>query len=430
MLYITKKVDKKYLKVISIINFIIFFILLCVFGFRLAVTPSWDFGEVYRVAILKAQDKIHYLPNYFYELYPNNIFIVVIWSVIYKVFGALSISYLYGSIGINIILIFATMIIAYFLVKDLYGLRIATIGSLVFLVMTPLYIYAPIFYTDTTTMIFIPLCYLLFRKYLKNNKWRYLIIIGILAAIGIGIKNNISIGFIALAIFALFQIKGLKKLVKFFAGIAIPIVIVTAIITNINQAQIPIKLSDAGLPYTHWIMMSLVGSGGWDQQAVNNSLAAGPGKDKIKAYNEKVIKERLESYGFSGLMNHLYYKNRFTWSDGTEFGTTYLALKPLNKGILYEYVVGDKAHPFLLLSQGSQVFMLLMIIIGALGLFKDRKNWAMLCNICIFGIFVFLMIWETCPRYLLCILPILLISAINGINTIDRWIGLKKENKN
>lgn len=120
---------------------------------------------------------------------------------------------------------------------------------------------------------------------------------------------------------------------------------------------------------------------------------------------------------------HLYYKNRYTWSDGTEFGTTYLALKPLNKGRLYEYVVGDKAHPFLLLSQGSQVFMIFMMIIGAIGLFKNRKNLSMLCNITIFGMFVFLMIWETCPRYLLCILPIMLISAMNGLNKIDLLLG-------
>ncbi|WP_297639376.1 glycosyltransferase family 39 protein [uncultured Clostridium sp.] len=429
MIYITRKLDKKYLKVISTINFIIFFILLCIFGFLLAVTPTWDFGEVYRTAILKAQDKIHYLPQYYYVLYPNNIFVTMIWTVIYKVFGVLSISYLYGSIGINIILILGTMIITYFLIKDVYGLRIATIASLLFLVITPLYIYAPIFYTDTMTMIFLPLSYLLYRKYLKNNNWLYLISIGILAAIGIGIKNNISIGFIALSIFALFQISGIKKLLKFFAGILIPLVILTGIINGINQAQIPVKLSDAGLPYTHWIMMSLVGAGGWDQQAVDNSLAAGPGKDKIKAYNEKIIKERLDHYGFSGLMEHLYIKNKFTWADGTEYGTFYLKMQPLNKGALYEYVAGDKANGFLTLSQGSELFMLVMIAIGTLGLFKDRKNLAMLCNICIFGIFLFLMIWETCSRYLLCIMPLMLISAMNGISKIDALLGGEKEVK-
>ena len=51
----------------------------------------------------------------------------------------------------------------------------------------------------------------------------------------------------------------------------------------------------------------------------------------------------------------------------------------------------------------------------------------MLFNICIFGIFLFLMLWEACPRYLLCILPIMIASASNGLNNIMKLIIFKED---
>lgn len=428
IIYISKKLNKKYLKIISVINLIILLALLIIFGYLLAVTPSWDFGEVYRTAILKAQNKITYLPKYYYDLYPNNIFVTVIWTWIYKLFGMLSISYLYGSITINIILIFASMVITYLLIKDIYGLRLATVSTFLFLISTPLYAYAPIFYTDTLTMIFLPVAYLLYRKYLKSEKWRYLIIIGILGAIGVGIKNNICIGLIALAIFAIFELRNIKKILKMYIGIGVIFLIVTSIISGICQSNIPRPLSQAGLPYNHWIMMGLKGAGGWNQADVTASLDAGPNKENISKFDSKIIKERLDAFGVDGLINHLIYKNRFTWGDGSEYSTFYLSMQPIHTGEFYDYIAGNKNYNFLLLSQGTQLFMLALIIIGSIGLFKDRKNHSMMFNICIFGVFVFLMIWETCPRYLLCILPIMLASASNGINNIMK-LGIFKEEK-
>ncbi|OPX47455.1 glycosyltransferase family 39 protein [Clostridium thermobutyricum] len=427
-IFISKKLSKKSLKILSIINICVFLLLLIIFGFVLAVTPTWDFREVYHTAILKAQNKITYFPKYYYVMYPNNIFVTAIWSWVYKLFGMLSISYLYGSITINIILIFASIVVTYFLIKDIYGLRVATVSSFLFLIATPLYAYAPIFYTDTLTMIFLPVAYLIYRKYLKYEKWKYLIIIGVLSAIGVGIKNNICIGIIALAIFAIFELRNIKKLLKFYIGIGVSFLIITSIINGICQANIPIKLDQAGFPYTHWIMMGLKGDGSWNQEDVTSCLKAGPNKENIKIFTEKVIKERLDAYGFDGLVNHLIRKNEFTWGDGTEYATFYLKMEPKHRGRMYQYVVGDKNYNFLLFSQGTQLFMLALIIIGSIGLFKDRKNHAMMFNICIFGVFVFLMIWETCPRYLLCVLPIMLASASNGINNLMK-LGIFKEEK-
>lgn len=427
--FITKKIDKRYLKIMSIINIIIFFILLVVFGYCLTVKPQWDFGTVYYTAMDRVQHGGKYLSSYYYDWYPNNIFMTLVLYWIYKVFYILNINFLYGSIAVNIILILISVIVTYFLIKNIYGLRTATVSSFFFLILTPLYAYAPIFYTDTFTMLCLPIVYLLYRKYLKENKWIYLILMGIVGAIGVGIKNNISIGIIALMIFAIFELRNIKKIIKLYAFVGVSFLIITSIITGICQANIPRPLDEAGLPYTHWIMMGLKGYGAWNKEDFDASISLVPNKQKIEAFNKKVIKERLDAFGVDGLMNHLLLKNEFTWGDGTYFAANVLSYDSLHsKSTLYKYTIGSENSGFLLFSQVGQGFMLLMIIIGSLGMFKDKRNVAMLFNICIFGIFLFLMLWEACPRYLLCILPIMIASASNGLNNIMK-LGIFKEDK-
>lgn len=427
LMKITKNLSTKSLIIISIINIVIFLVILSIFGYELRVKPSWDFGTVYEAALEKASGHSRYLSAYYYDLYPNNIFITVIWAWIYKIFKVFSISYFYGSIVLNMIFELITVVVLYFLIKNLYGLRIATIYSFFILLMTPFYSYAPIFYTDTISMLFLPISYLLFNKYLKKQNWIYLIIIGILAAIGIGIRNNIVIGYIALIIFIIFKFKNIKIILKSIVGIIVPIIILMAVINGICQSNIPRPLAKSGFPFTHWIMMGMQGDGAYSASDVEASLKAGPNKENIERFNKKVIKERLENFGVEGYIKFLVKKNELTWGDGTLGGPFYLEREPLNTGTMYQYVVKGKNDGFLYLGQGTQLFMLIFIVISGLSLYKDRKNMAMLCNITIFGTFLFLMIWETCPRYLFCILPLMILSACNGIKLIDKRSSKNKK---
>lgn len=431
ILFFLNKVSDKFLKYLSIINLIIVTALAVSFGFILITTPQWDFGSVYREAVFKAVHGTKYLSEYFYQLFPNNIFITMILYWIYKFFTIFGIhNFDQLSISINIIFIMISVIATYFLIKDIYGLKIATIASFLFITLTPIYAYAPIFYTDTFTMMYLPLIYLLFRKYLKTNKFYYLIIMGILGALGVGIKNNIAIGLISLFIFALLVIRDYKKFLKFFVIFCISFGIIYTGISSICQANIPIPMSKAGFPYTHWVMMGLNKSstGSWDAKDYHGTLAFVPNKVAMKNFNEKIIKERLENFGPFGYIDFLNKKASFTWQSGDLYAATVVSQGTNNtNSLLYKYVLGAKQGGFLLFSQIGFAVLFIFVILGGLLSIRDNDLTFILFNITIFGVFVFLLLWEAEPRYILCILPIIIASGSSFFAKVD---GIFNKSKN
>lgn len=427
---VTKQMNNKYLKIISSINIIIVLILAIIFGFIFITNPQWDFGTVYNAARHKALYNNQYLPEYFYKMYPNNIFITVILYWIYKFFMLFGIhNFDKLSVGINIILILISVIVTYFLIKDIYGLRIATISSFLFLILTPIYSYAPIFYTDTFTMMYLPIIYLLFRKYIKSEKIRYLIVMGILAAIGVSIKNNIAIGIIALAIFGILAMKGYKKILKFLLIFGIAFMIIFSLISGVCQSNIPISMKQAGFPVTSWLMMGLnkKSDGSWDTKDFQSTLALVPNKKAMEDMNEKVIRERLDNFGVVGYAKFLNKKASVVWQSGDLFAVNTISLGTKNThSTMYKYVLGNKQGGYLLFSQVGFAVVFILVILGSLLSLKDKDLINILFNITIFGTFIFLLMWEAESRYVLCILPIIIASASSGLNKLE--IIINKEN--
>lgn len=418
--FITKNLSKRSLLKISIINLIIFTLLQIFFGYFFAVNPSWDMISIFNSATKVASNEWEFFSSYFYKLYPNNIFITVLWMKFYKLCYYFGFNLILSSVIINIIVVLISVIITYILIKKVFNIRVATISSFLFIVITPFYSYTPIFYTDTLTMIFLPLAFLLFYIYIKSkNKNIFLpIFIGIILAFGIGIKTNIAIGFIALSIFSIFIIDNLKGFFRFISLFLISFIVSSILITSTCQKYIPVPLKDAGLPSTHWIMMGLKDKGGFNKEDVNLSKKAGKTKKEIQEFNIKTIKTRLNNYGICGYSKFLYKKIQYTWGDGTYFAPVKLSRKPIRPNFLHKYIYGDKNNLFTSFSEASHSLLLFLILIGSIGLFKSKNKIGFLFNICIFGVFLFLILWEARSRYLVCILPILVCSSSIGINEI------------
>ncbi|MGL5414910.1 MAG: ArnT family glycosyltransferase [Clostridium sp.] len=418
------KINPKYLKYISIFTLSIVAILTIVFGFGLITNPQWDFGTVYREAAHRALYGGKYLSPYFYKMYPNNIFITLILSWIYKFFTLFNIhSFDKLSVGINIIFIMASVIATYFLIKDMYGSKIATASSFLFIFLTPIYAYAPIFYTDTFTLMYLPLIYLLYRKYIKSNSWIYLILMGILGAIGVSIKNNIAIGIIALFIFAILSLKNYKKFFKFLILFGISFGLVFTCINAVCQSNIPIPMKEAGFPATNWLMMGLnsQSNGSWSTQDFEKTLSLVPNKQAMETMNLKVIEERLDNLGPIGYIQFLNKKAGFVWQSGDLFAVNTINLGTKNTDTtLYKYVLGNKQGGFLLFSQVGFGVLIILVLLGNILSLKDNDLTFVLFNITIFGVFVFLLLWEAESRYILCILPVIIASSSSGLSKLSK----------
>lgn len=418
---ISNKLSKKQLIILSCINLAIFIALQLFFGYFFAINPSWDISAVFNGASDLALNKAEFLPNYFKVFYPNNIFITVLWSLFYKFCFIIGINFLNASIVLNMLVVLTSVILTYIIILKIFDLKIATIASYLFILITPFYTYTSIFYTDTLTMIFLPLVILLILRYKDTNNILYLLFAGFVMAFGVGIKSNIVIGFIAIIIYLIFSLDKFKDIIKMILIMCVAFTLTTAGIAKVNQKYIDVPLKSAGLPYTHWIMMGLANSGGYGSEDVQASKKAGPNKEDIKKFNVQMIQKRLSDYGFNGYMKFLYKKLRYTWGDGTYFASVLLKREPVRQSELHEYVSLDKRTPFVTFAEGTHSLLLILILIGAISLFKIRKNNRLgyLFNISIFGTFLFLILWETKSRYIICMLPLFICSASYGLNLLS-----------
>ncbi|MGL4873808.1 MAG: glycosyltransferase family 39 protein [Clostridium sp.] len=423
--FMIKRFTTKQLIVISVINFSLLLLLQLFFGYFFAINPSWDISSIYNAASSLSNGSISILPDYFSVLYPNNIFIAILFKFFYDFCNIFNFNLINASIALNIISIFLSALISYYLVYKIFNLEVATIISFLFLTTTAFYTYASIFYTDTLTMLFLPLAFLLSYKFKRTNNYIFLSLGGLLISIGVGIKTNIIIGLIALIIYLLLTCRNFISFIKEVAFLIIPFVICSALITGVCQNYINRPIKEAGLPYTHWIMMGLTGVGSYTSSDVLASKSHGPNKDAIKSFNIATIKSRLNSYGIDGYIQFLKRKLKYTWGDGTYFASSLLSRKPKKVYSFHKYIYGKENTLFLSFAESTHALLLLLVLLSSFALFKSKNSFGHLPNIAILGTFLFLILWETKPRYLVCMLPLFIVSSSFAINSLIDFIQKK-----
>lgn len=186
---------------------------------------------------------------------------------------------------------------------------------------------------------------------------------------------------------------------------------------NFIQKFIPISMDDAGYPYTHWIMMGLVGNGGYshDDDKFTAQIYDDFGKKQAEKENIRIIKERIRNMGVSGYAKFLDNKMITTWNDGTYFSPEKLCREPYYPdSFVYNHIVGNQNQIFVYISQISHILIILGIVLSGLCTYKDKEDEITFAQIAIFGNLLFLLIWETRSRYLVYFLPIMIVVSIYG----------------
>ena len=354
--------------------------------------------------------------------------LTVLFKLTIKVSSSIEV-FLTIAIIFNIIVINLTILLTYMFITSVLGQRNATLFSIFILLTTPFYAYSPIVYNDTITMIFPVIMFWGLYIYSENNENKVkgiLSLIGIASAAAIGtiLKTNIIIGLVAIIIYILFTNKLLKGIMS-NAIMGIIFIVIMSSFQTIAQRYIPIEYNECGLPATHWIMMGLKGPvGQFNQEDVlfSQEIRLKYGKEEVKEENINVIKARLKDYGFDGYIKFLNNKISFTWGDGTYYSVNKISRSPEKNSKIQEYIIGGKNTLFIYISQFSHIIILVMILISAIGSIKKTASFEMSMHIGIFGVFLFLVIWEARSRYLLCYLPILVITAFYGINYLFKFI--------
>lgn len=149
---------------------------------------------------------------------------------------------------------------------------------------------------------------------------------------------------------------------------------------------------------------------------------SGWSNDEIQAQHIRLMKERLEAFGVGGFINHLNSKLNFTWSDGTYFAPEKLKREPIVTNNYQDYIFGDKNLPYLYLSQMVHVVILFLMWLSSIRILKDKLCFESVMTISVFGVMLFLLIWETRSRYLMIYLPVFVVLASYGFGEFTQMI--------
>ena len=401
----------------------IMFIVQMSFGLFLRFKPDFDIEAVYQGAIEWVQTGTFAKYYDYYYHFPNNLGAMTFLHFFFSIASFLGFEdyFLVGMI-VNSILSILTMMVVSLILKHISGAKQAVFALVIFAVYLPFYFIAPVFYTDSLSMLFPVLFYYLYLK-LKDtsyNKKFFLICIlmGLAASIGMKIKFTVVIMVIAVAI-DMFINSNWKKAISANAVVCSVILICFAVF-NVYIYSYHLDRERARQdndPYVHWVMMGLKGSGGYnpDDYLFTRSFKD---PDERKAAIIQEIKRRISEYGPDGMFKFLTKKSVKCFGDGT-FGLDDFLADREDKNVLHSFVIseGDKYELYRHICEAILfTLMLFMVLLALKYFFSKEKNIYLAPLVAVFGIFLFLLGWEANRRYFTNFVPVIIVCAVLGID--------------
>lgn len=93
------------------------------------------------------------------------------------------------------------------------------------------------------------------------------------------------------------------------------------------------------VPYSHWIMMSMIGNGGFASSEYSYTVSFKGYDEKKAAVNER-IKEHIEEYTLRSFTDHIVEKSAYTWGDAYYYSPHHL--RKSNKTEHYSLITSDE----------------------------------------------------------------------------------------
>ena len=396
---------KKYCICLGIVSLVFLFIQL-VISWNIYFYTGWDVDKVVSSAILLSQGGM--LQDNYFSMYPNNLFLTFIFSVVIRIGSFVGISNGYflctciGVVCINIA-IYLGSITFYYLSKSSGMSMVVYIMEVILIGCSP---WMTIPYSDAIAILFVALilsAYVL--PWGKKEKW---ITIVLVSSVGYMIKPTVAISLIAILIFeSLKDLKNLKNQLKV-------LLVLAAFILGFKMLGM---ISYAGTGYIidkeksfspfHYLMMGLneETDGVFAQKDVFFSQNFGSYQERNHA-NLEVAIERVRDMGVKGYFEHLFHKCLIAYNDGTfawgreggfykEILTKNIKAADLLRNIYYNK--GEYYYIFVALEQT----VWLGVLIGMLPcLFAKKSDDIAVIALSLLGISAFLLIFEVRARYL------------------------------
>lgn len=406
--------------------------------YQLVSEVGWDSGAVIHAAL--GWDSVEE-SNAYLSVYPNNLFLVFFYRIIFRIFKVSSIMQAYQLTAlINLLGIQISMYYLYRALCLLFSKKEVYLGMFFFVM---LFVFSPwivIPYSDVVSMPFNSfLCY----QYLcigagktagiYERKSRS-IFLGMITFIGMCIKPTVLI--VSIAGWAYLWIKTEKgKLTHFLECcliFSLTILLLDGGWNNYTNRQTYFDINqEQRMTYTHYLMLGLNNNRGvYTQEDCEISQNEQSVKSR-EAKNWKEIKNRLVQKGFIGYLRHIWDKSCMIHSEGNFFwggeGGMYFLNFDLSKHSRIRniyYINGANYSIYKYCAQGVWFVILLVCGFGVLSFEQTRVEERWMISLSIWGIILFNVLFEARSRYLIPFLTFYVIMFCYGIQVIRT----KKEN--
>lgn len=363
----------------------------------------------------------------YFARYPNNYLFTIIMYYLFNLSRAFGVDYFIFACIINVILIDLTIFLGYKVVCDMIDEKRANLYLWIMALCPTNYVFIFFPYTNTFSMPFIMgiiLCGI-------RKEFKYKVGFVTLGILGVCLRPTTVFAVIGVIIYKVLTYKNVRVsktgIIRGCALIILAVVLMLSEKSFVNM-HLTDPNNDKGFPVTHWIMVGLKGTGEVTGSDVRYTQSYKTKSEKIRA-NIKEINKRTNNLGIIGLGKLLLTKTVKIWAIGTDdFQNYYNSVKQYTS--VYNLIFGNNNAWLILYSQIFRAASFLLITVMLFFSFRMRHvDKRIVPIIALFGIVIFLMIWETNKKHSICYTPILTMMMLYGIDIVGKikWYHVRKE---
>ncbi|MCR5793620.1 MAG: glycosyltransferase family 39 protein [Lachnospiraceae bacterium] len=414
---------------------------------------GWDPGnDIYPDVLYVATGETELLHHYYFSIWPNNLFMVYIFSIVRKIdlcFGFLDVKTGYmGLLSFQSVIFSLVGFFTYKIARKVTNsVKTAWFAWLLYLCLVAVSPWLTFAYSDATGLLFPMLCVYLYLKAKDKGNFIYWGAIGLFGYFGYKIKpQTVFVLFSVLVIeFVLFFLnckkQAFKELFKSVLKGALPLFVGIAIaITFVNHASNSMGYrldTNKNFGWQHYLMMGLNDETDGACLPADSYISLSPAtKEERAKVNLAEAKRRFLAYGAVGFLKHTAKKTLLNFDDGTfaweEEGNFYKItfkdknrfLSPMLKSIYYED--GKYTKRWRDFAQMCWIFCLTGIVAFFIHIWRKKENYDSIVFVMVLSLAMltaFETLFEARARYLFTYAPVFICISMIGWSAVVTYLS-------
>ena len=422
--------------------FLIFTALLMVTGYLLTQVLVLDLKVVYESIPDLLDNMVMDRYSHYYVVCNNNVGLLLLLGGFFRVMKIFGVSVtddagLTAAICFNAFMIMLSVAFLVLTAKRIYERKSTVL--LVFLVCAfcpVFYLFTPVFYTDTLSSPFVTATiyiYILARGSKTFTKRMLLLLLATLTAfLGFALKG--SVGVLVVAIVIHLFIDRRDSILRTISASLCVVSLFSLMYLSYRYWQRNSGFIDfsreeeVGLPFGLWFLYGSHLPGYYSEEDLQYCISFEGLEARREAVNAKIW-ENYRSYTFTEYVSMATEKAVMTWSDGKYDADVFLCT-PYRVNFTHHIILAGQPlyMPYTIYANGYHLMSLVLLCYGMFGRIRKKGTAELdIVYITIFGVMLFFNFWETTPRYLLNILPLICLVAADGIRDVSELSGRKQK---